>query len=324
MCYNPLTITISEPNATGGIRRVAVPCGKCFQCLRDYQNAWSIRIQEEFKNYGYGYFFTLTYNNSCVPFVCDRYSGRLYQSVCKSHVQDWIKRFRTRLSRTEGKTKEGIKYFITSEYGPRTLRPHYHGVIFGVDDIEFRLLLSDWNKKFGFTTYKLIPAHNCGGASRYVAKYCSKGFFKNPYEVQGIVKPTFHLVSKGFGLSYVTRMKDYHLAADCSINPRLDRYYQRVGDRSRVYVGKFGYKMPRYYKTKIYGEKTRLSHKVADYLHSESDKLRDSTLARIQSERNCTLSEAIHILDLQNDSERLCKEREIRKTLGDSYDKSQI
>ena len=63
-------------------------------------------------------------------------------------------------------------------------------------------------------------------------------------------------------------MKDYHLAADCSINPRLDRYYQRVGDRSRVYIGKFGYKMPRYYKTKIYGEKTRLSHKVADYLYS--------------------------------------------------------
>lgn len=324
MCYNPLTITIKEPNATGGIRRVAVPCGKCFQCLRDYQNSWSIRIQEEFNHYGYGYFFTLTYNSDSVPLVCDSDSGLLYQSVCQSHVQDWLKRFRTRLSRKEGKVKEGIKYFITSEYGPRTLRPHYHGVIFGVDDIEFRLLLSDWQSRFGFTTYKLIPACNCGGASRYVAKYCSKGFFKNPYEVQGIVRRTFHLVSKGFGLSYVERMKDYHLAVDSSLNHRLDRYYQRVGDRSRVYIGKFGYKMPRYYKTKIYGEKTRLSHKVADYLHSESVKLRDSALERIQSDRNCTLSEAIHILDLQTDSERLCREREIRKALGDTYDKSQI
>jgi hypothetical protein len=82
--------------------------------------------------------------------------------------------------------------------------------------------------------------------------------------------------------------------------------------------------MPRYFRTKIYGEKTRLSHKVADYLHTKHDEFRDSTLARLQSERNCTLSEAIHILDLQNDSERLCKEREIRKTLGEFYDKSQI
>ena len=71
-------------------------------------------------------------------------------------------------------------------------------------------------------------------------------------------------------------------------------------------------------------KKTRLSHKVADYLHSKYDELRDCALARLQAERNCSLSEAIYILDLQNDSERLCKEREIRKTLGDSYDKSQI
>lgn len=323
MCYNPITITLQEPNATGGIRRVAVPCGKCMACLKDYQNAWSIRIQEEFRQFGCGYFFTLTYDADSVPTVVDTDSGRLYQSVCKSHVQDWLKRFRTRLFRKNGEAKE-IKYFITSEYGPRTLRPHYHGVIFGVDDIEFRLLLSDWNKLYGFTTYRLIPAHRCGGASRYVAKYCSKGFFKNPYEVEGIVRPTFHLVSKGFGLSYVTRMKDYHLAEGEVLNKRLDRYYSLVGDRSRVYIGQFGYKMPRYYKNKIYGEKTRLSHKVADYLHSESDKLRDSTLERIQSDRLCSYGEATYLLNLQDDCERLQRERELHSSLAQDYDHSKI
>lgn len=323
MCYNPITITISEPNATGGVRRVAVPCGKCMACLRDYQNAWSIRIQEEFRNYGYGYFFTLTYNNDTVPTVVDTDSGRLYQSVCKSHVQDWLKRFRTRLLRKNGKAKE-IKYFITSEYGPRTLRPHYHGVIFGVDDIEFRLLLSEWNSLYGYTTYRLIPAYLCGGTSRYVAKYCSKGFFKNPYEVQGIVRPTFHLVSKGFGLSYVDRMKDYHLAQGDVLNKRLDRYYSLVGDRSRVFIGQFGYKLPRYYRNKIYGTKTCLSRKVADYLHSESVKLRDSSLEQIQSERNCSYGEATYLLNLQDDCERLQRERELHSSLAQDYDHSKI
>lgn len=323
MCFNPITITIKEPNATGGIRRVAVPCGKCMACLKDYQNSWSIRIQEEFKHYGYGYFFTLTYNNDSVPTVVDTDSGLLYHSVFKPHVQDWIKRFRTRLLRQNGKAKE-IKYFVTSEYGPRTLRPHYHGVIFGVDDIEFRLLLNDWTGRYGYATYKLIPAHLCGGASRYVAKYCSKGFFKNPYEEQKIVRPTFHLVSKGFGLSYVDRMKDYHLAEGDVLNKRLDRYYSLVGDRSRVYVGQFGYKMPRYYRNKIYGEKTRLSHKVADYLHSQSDALRDSALDGIQSQRNCGYGKATYLFNMQDDCERLQRERDLHSSLAHDYDHSKI
>lgn len=323
MCYNPITITVKEPNATGGLRRVAVPCGKCMACLKDYQNAWSIRIQEEFRRFGYGYFFTLTYNNDNVPVVVDADSGRLYQSVFKPHVQDWLKRFRTRLLRANGKAKE-IKYFVTSEYGPRTLRPHYHGVIFGVGDIDFRLLLNDWTSRYGYATYKLIPARCCGGASRYVAKYCSKGFFKNPYEEQKIVRPTFHLVSKGFGLSYVDRMKEYHLADGDVLNKRLDRYYSLVGDRSRIFVGQFGYKMPRYYRNKIYGEKTRLSRKVADYLHSESDKLRDSSLERIQSERLCSYGEATYLLNMQDDCERLQREKELHSSLANDYDHSKI
>lgn len=323
MCYNPVTITIKEPNATGGVRRVAVPCGKCMACLKDYQNSWSLRIQEEFRHYGSGYFFTLTYNNDSVPTVVDTDSGLLYKSVYKPHVQDWLKRFRTRLLRKNGESKE-IKYFVTSEYGPRTLRPHYHGVIFGVDDIEFRLLLNDWILKFGYATYKLIPAYRCCGASRYVAKYCSKGFFRNPYEVQGIVRPTFHLVSKGFGLSYVERMKDHHLAEGDVVNKRLDRYYALVGDRSRVYVGQFGYKMPRYYRNKIYGEKTRLSRKVADYIHSQSDELRDIALEGIQSERNCSYGEATYLLNLQDDSERLQLERELHSSLATDYDHSKL
>lgn len=324
MCFNPITVTVKECNSTGGLRRIAVPCGKCFACLKDYQNAWSIRIQEEFRFYGYGYFFTLTYRDDSVPVVVDTDSGLVYKSVFKPHVQDWIKRFRTRLSRKNGETKTGIKYFITSEYGPRTLRPHYHGVIFGVNDIEFRLLLNDWYQLFGFTSYRLVSAFNCGGTSRYVAKYCSKGFFKNPYEVQRIVRPTFHLVSKGFGLSYVERMKDYHLATDCTSKDRLGRYYPLVGDRSLVFIGRFGYKMPRYYKSKIYGQKSYLSRKVADYLHQINDELRDQKLESIQSSRNCSLSEAIHILDMSDDLQRLQRESELRSSLGRDYDKSLI
>lgn len=116
-----------------------------------YQNDWSVRIYEHLEHVGKGLFVTLTYREKVVyrdfknkypyesknmplppiqtvPRVIDPETGEVYRTVYKKQIQDALKRFR------EYRRKNGLlkpfSYFITAEYGPRTLRPHYHAIFF--------------------------------------------------------------------------------------------------------------------------------------------------------------------------------------------------
>ena len=126
-CVKPITIMVKS-NPFRRPYSISVPCGKCFQCLKNYQNQWMLRLAEEAKCHSRLLFFTLTYRENSneygkrtVPCYVDSKTGEVYRTVRKKHVQDWLKRFRTNLKRA-GKDIS-FKYFITSEYGPTTLRP---------------------------------------------------------------------------------------------------------------------------------------------------------------------------------------------------------
>lgn len=166
----------------------------------------------------------------------------MFNSVRKKDVQDWIKRARQRrkrISQKTGEPEQAFTFYITSEYGPRTLRPHYHGVLFGVTAKETMDMMVDWQRHHG----KRISWDDVDlskGDMSYCAKYCSKGFYEHPLcsrdffyykpttcddtkirpfteyhskhyerciEIFGIdtpiVDPTFHLVSKGLGVDWV-------------------------------------------------------------------------------------------------------------------------
>lgn len=166
----------------------------------------------------------------------------MFNSVRKKDVQDWIKRARQRRKRLalkNGTPEQTFTFFVTSEYGPRTLRPHYHGVLFGVTAQETNDMKTDWMRHHG----RKISWDNVDlskGDMSYCAKYCSKGFYEHPLcakdffyykptainnvnlrpfteyhskhferciEIFGIdeaiVDPTFHLVSKGLGVKWV-------------------------------------------------------------------------------------------------------------------------
>lgn len=162
------------------------------------------------------------------PIVC-------FNSVRKQDVQLWLKRNRSRSVREN--PGFSVSYFITSEYGPSTLRPHYHGVIFGATADELRPWFKDWQKHYG-RIVDFADLDITKGGLNYVSKYCSKGSFEHPlcskdffyfyrhassvkdltcteyhskhYEKclqwfgvdVPIVDPTFHLVSKGLGVSW--------------------------------------------------------------------------------------------------------------------------
>lgn len=301
MCIKPITLK-SCGTKWSSARYIQVPCGKCIECKIQYQNSWFIRLYEESKNHKHIIFFTLTYRETCVPYYVNKYDGQIYRTVYAKHVQDWLKRFRIRFNREFGKDAK-FKYFITSEYGPRTYRPHLHGIIFGIDKITSASLFNDWRKKFGFVKVSHINPlddkrkQNC---IRYLAKYCSKGEYECPYVEQGKVNKTFHLISKKLGYAYIPRNINYHLTASARrFLPGL-RYnpdYLHEVNQKRIYtLNGFRYSLPRYYKNKIYGEQSRLSYALTDHLLSELNDIRERQLAQIQSERNCTHIEADNIL----------------------------
>ena len=111
-------------------------------------------------------FVTLTYDDEHLP------------EDHSLHVEHWQK-FAKRLRKEIGR----FRFYHCGEYGPATLRPHYHAAMFGVDfhrDRElfkstgdYPLYLSQTLQKawgLGFTTIGNLTAQS----ARYVAKYVTK------------------------------------------------------------------------------------------------------------------------------------------------------
>lgn len=128
-------------------------------------------------------------------------------AIClKKDVQDFVKRLRTNLSREPSLYGYDISfsYFICSEYGPKTFRPHYHGLLFFNSQIVAQFcdsdyILSVWKKSDLCTNgvrsecAKLI--NNPSGISSYVSKYVTSESCL-PFVLENTIFSPFHLQSK--------------------------------------------------------------------------------------------------------------------------------
>lgn len=330
MCLHPITVRYSN-STTGptGSRTALVPCGKCPECLRAYQSAWTVRLLHHLRAKQYGVFVTLTYSDENVPYKIDPLSGEVFPTVCKSHVQQFLKTCRRTFLSATGKK---ITFFLTSEYGPRTLRPHYHAVLFSVTLDEWnRYFAPYWRSRYGFTTESAISAASPKSfrSCRYVAKYCSKGMFENPRVSDGLVDPTFHLISKGIGKSYLTdETINYHLSKSFdsrfdSAHRPTDGYLNSLKGTLRVNVAGFDYKVPRYYKEVLFGSRKGLQSAYADYLSKESLRLRDEKFGLVQSDGKPN-HEAYKIALDTDISETVQREKNAKTALVRQYDKSKL
>ena len=79
---------------------------------------------------------------------CD---GDTFATCCKKDVQNFIKRVRfwiDNLNIIDDDKK--IRYFIASEYGPQTYRPHYHGILFFDNEVILReikdIIVRSWGQ----------------------------------------------------------------------------------------------------------------------------------------------------------------------------------
>lgn len=250
MCTNPISVPERVCGRIVGYKTFS--CGKCHECLSLKTNDY---IQKYFREAIFRksmHFVTLTYSDEYIPlnyFYVDNHGDYQYcsdapypeeESLIRDHwidsynfsgvetfVQDydavafstlrrrdvrlWIKRFRT-------ETKLDFSFSFIGEYGKKG-RPHYHGVIFGLDDKQVCSLLRTW--KFGFTDFKKIPLisdkDDIFFVSRYVAKYMHKGSFEDYRISEGLAeRPRVHSsINLGFGSSVdQSKLEDWYLAKD--------------------------------------------------------------------------------------------------------------
>lgn len=221
--------------------RLLVPCGKCEACLSRKRQDWYFRLKQELKQHVSSHFITLTYDEEHLP-----PDG----CVKKRDCQLFMKRLRKAIEPYK------VRYFLCSEYGPTTFRPHYHLILFGfpdsmnLDDV----LHNTW--KNGFVTIGTVT----DASINYVCKYC----ITKSLELDG-KDPVFALMSTkpALGSKYVDRYKSYHRSG-------LKFYC----------VDEFGKKqaMPRYYRERIFEDHHRLIHKRSceDFAQSRIEDLKHS------------------------------------------------
>jgi len=243
MCLSPFEIK----KESGGT--MPVPCGKCPECRERRLSQWAFRIMQEEKICNSAKFITLTYGTNHIPIT-----GQRTLSLRKRDLQLFFKRLRKKhdMQHIVG----GIKYYAVGEYGPQTVRPHYHLLLFNAK-IEF--ICDAWGK--GHVHYgEVTPA-----SIRYTLDYMSKQ--KPVHAYPGDEWETeYFLMSKGLGANYLNeKMINWHHA------DILERCYSNLPGNEKV-------AMPRYYKNKLYTKLQRSSAGV--YLREESLKRKSEELEK--------------------------------------------
>jgi hypothetical protein len=202
--------------------QVPVPCGKCPVCSARRISGWSFRLMKEGERSSSSFFVTLTYDTNHVPITK---TG--YMSLSKEHLQKYFKRLRKL-------NDEKLKYYAVGEYGGKTMRPHYHIILFNA---KLETVLKAWaldGKYFGDYHVGKVTEASIG----YTMKYISKSK-KIPQHKNDDRLPEFALMSKRMGDNYLTDlMVKWH---------KLDignRMYCNLKDGKKI-------AMPRYYKQKL-------------------------------------------------------------------------
>lgn len=122
-CYHPVD-AFRTPHGVvfSALRRhdilgsIQIACGQCIGCRLRRSHDWSLRIMHEASLYESNCFVTLTYGRDKLP-----PNG----SLCYADYQAFMRRMR--------KAVGPVRFYMCGEYGPETLRPHYHACLFGWD-----------------------------------------------------------------------------------------------------------------------------------------------------------------------------------------------
>lgn len=162
-------------------RHAYVPCGQCYFCTNRKKYEFVVRCLLERVSYKHGYFITLTYDNEHLP---------SNKGVSYPDADYFLDNFRRHFHRNGFL----FSYYLMSEYGGKSNRPHYHMHLFSDAPLIFvsSSLFSYWKNgfhKIGRTTLKSILYTS--------AFHLLPKEFRNNYPVSN-----FHIFSRGLGYGY--------------------------------------------------------------------------------------------------------------------------
>lgn len=245
-----------------------LPCGRCLACVDRRATDWTLRLLSEEYSSAQSVFVTLTY---------DEFHKPVDGKVCKSDVQRFNDTLRSHLDKLGVK----LRFFLMSEYGPETFRPHYHGIYFFdkkvfVHYVEFARWLEKHAWKFGSVTC----SYPFGPRIHYIARYS----FKLLNLPDHLKDTNFMLCSRrpGIGAGYLNDLQ-------------FREYLQNHVSPMVMTVDGFR-RLPRYYKDKVYSEEQREELKLQydDYMESRFAKFCEkygSTLSLDELEREYDLTQ---------------------------------
>lgn len=212
-CMMPFTTTAGD----------VVPCGKCHNCHIRRVSQWSFRLSVAEKHSISSWFITLTYDTKEVPITKQGFMSLQYKDV-----QKFLKKLRKR-------NNHKLLYYVVGEYGKKRNRPHYHMLLFNLENPEY--VIKEWTK--GEVFFGSITDGSIGYVLKYMHKSTKSRYYRNDDR-----EASRGYMSKGLGLEYVTEnAKAWHKA---KLNERcfVNSYEQKVS-------------MPRYYRLRIYSEEER-------------------------------------------------------------------
>lgn len=281
-CPNPIAV---ENNEFYG--RDIVPCGSCLMCLANSRKDWSFRLSQELKSSNSGSFITLTYDEDALPI--NKYGNPTLQkkdfqtfmrALRHANIKQAMKYHKFKTMKEARSIMAKITYYAIGEYGPQTLRPHYHALLFNHQTDLQQDLPEIW--KHGHTKIDPITPARINYVSGYVI---TKKDFSNLSDRE----PQFNLMSKGLGKNYLNNA-NYHK--------------QNLSDAVRNSDGT-KQKLPRYYKDKIFTDSEKESIR-----QSKEDLIRNGK----NEEFNKRLEQGLDPYEYKQQQKQLLREK-LNKTL---------
>lgn len=196
-------------------------CGQCMPCRINKRRIWTARCLLEAMFHPSSMFVTLTYSDTFVP------RGTFHTELRKDELQNFQKRFREYLA------PRRIRFFAVGEYGTKTMRPHYHAIVFNAQGES--VFLNGDIKHFGdaVDVARAWPFGHVSCASvnpervAYVAQYTAKKMTNEDDERLDGRPPEFMICSRRPGIGLSDEVIDY-----------LASMYRT--DRGLVYLGEAG------------------------------------------------------------------------------------
>lgn len=193
-------------------------CGSCRSCRLKRRSEWSQRMIDHSSTVEHKtLFITLTYSQAHLP--------KDY-SLSKKDCQKFFKRLRKRLPKG---TK--ISYYLCGEYGPKTRRPHYHLILFGLDYSYSQMIFEAWGlcDPSGFKCIYTIDSEAFKYVTGYTCKKIGTNYNKKFITEYGI-QPEFQLQSHGIGKQFA--LKSLSISNPVLYRNGLEvvppRYYRKV------------------------------------------------------------------------------------------------